>query len=220
MDAFIKKHEFNYIRKCLTDLSNAFTGCIDANIIDVTKAYTQEKILNIFSDLSEEQRSLLSIGNITNSSHIDAFLAELNDYVSGMPTITNSQLNKLFKKEKKLKLPDGNLYTSKKVYLGWVDEAVGKLFVAYNLNGKLVGMACRITNHTSGNAHRCVLCNRVGKEHEVAFVSPICKTANAGDGAYRSIGFNLCLDSEKCNERITATDKLEKILKDVNNIKD
>lgn len=219
MKAFIKKHEYNYIRKCLNDLNNAFRGCVDINIIQSAKAYIQEKILYLFTSLSEEEKELLDISKITDSSHIDKYLAELNEYVYGMPNITNAQISRLFKKEKKLKLPNLNAQDLKNVYLGWIDKSTGKLFVAYNMDDKLIGMACRITNHVSNNARRCVLCNHVGGENEVAFVSPICKTANSAEGAYRSIGFDICLDSENCNKRIVSIEKLEKILKDVNNIK-
>jgi hypothetical protein len=218
MKAFIKKYEYNYIKKRLNDLNNAFKGCVDINIIEATKAYMQEKILNIFTNLSEEEKELLDISKIKDHLHIDKYLDELNEYVYGMPTATNAQISKLFKKEKKLKLPSFNAQASKNVYLGWIDDSIRKLFVAYNMDGKLLGMACRISNCGSNNTHRCIFCNHVGGEDEVAFVSPICKTANTGEGAYRSIGFDMCLDSEKCNERIVAIEKLEKILKDVNNI--
>ncbi|WP_207753522.1 hypothetical protein [Sporosalibacterium faouarense] len=53
----------------------------------------------------------------------------------------------------------------------------------------------------------------------MAFVSPICKANKNGGKSYRSIGFEICLDSEECNERITSTEKLEEILKNVNNLK-
>jgi hypothetical protein len=136
-----------------------------------------------------------------------------------MSNITKEQLSKLFKKEKKFKFPNPTAQDSKNVYLGWIDESIQKLFIAYNMNDKLIGMACRVPNYGSNNSHTCVLCNYVGGESEVAFVSPICKTDNTGEGAYKSMGFDLCLDSKKCNERIIAIDRLEKILKDVNNIK-
>lgn len=219
MNAFIKKHEYNYIKKCLNDLNNTFRNCVDINIIEATKAYIQEKILRIFTNLSQEEKEILDISKITDPLHIDSYLSELNEYVYGMPKITNTQINKLFKKEKKLKLPPLNAQDSKNVYLGWIDESIRKLFVIYNMNDKLIGMACRIPNYSSNNTHICALCNHVGNQNEVAFVSPICKTTNTGEDAYRSIGFNICLDSEKCNERIVSIEKLEKLLKDVNNIK-
>ena len=69
-----------------------------------------------------------------------------NQYVYGMPTITGSEINKVFKKEKKLKLPDLSIQDSKLVYLGWIDESTRKLLITYNMDGKLLGMACRLTS--------------------------------------------------------------------------
>ncbi|SHJ05745.1 FBP C-terminal treble-clef zinc-finger [Clostridium cavendishii DSM 21758] len=219
MNTFIKKHEYNYIKKCLNDLNNAFTNCVDANVVLATKAYIQKKILSIFTNLSEEEKELLNISKITDRLHIDIYLANLDQYVYGMPNITTAQINKLFKKEKKFKLPDISEENSKNVYLGWIDDTIKKLFIVYNLNGTFVGMACRIPTYGTNNTHVCALCNRVGRENEVTFVSPICKTSNTSKNAYKSIGFNICLDSKKCNERIVSTEKLEELLKDVNNIK-
>lgn len=219
MNAFIKKHEYNYIKKCLNDLNNAFRGCIDVNIIEATKAYIHEKILRIFTSLSEEEKEILDISKINDHLQIDKYLSDLNEYVYGMTNITNEQINKLFKKEKKFKLSALNAQDSKNVYLGWIDDSIRKLFVVYNMNDKLIGMACRIPSYSSNNAHICTLCNHVGSKNEVEFVSPICKTTNTKEGNYKSIGFDICLDSAKCNERIVSVEKLEKILKDVNNIK-
>lgn len=213
MKAFIKKYEYNYIRKCLNDLNNSFKGCVDINIIEVSKAYIHNKILNIFTNLSDEEEELLNISKINDSSQIDKYLEQLNEYVYSMPNVTKSQINKLFKKEKNFKLPNLDMQDSKSVYLGWIDEAIRKLFIVYNMDGKLTGMVCRIPNYGSNNTHMCALCNHVGDENEVDFVSSMCKRSN-----YRSIGFNICLDSKKCNERIISVEKLEKILKDVNNI--
>ena len=219
MKAFIKKHQYNYIRKRLNDLNNAFKSCADISIINVTKGYIYDNILNIFTNLSDEEKELLDVNKLNSSQHIEKYLTELEEYVYGMPRATKEQLNKLFKKEKKFKLPDLDSQTSKKVYLGWIDEATRKLFVAYNMNGKLLGMTCRLPNPGSNNSFMCALCNHTGGDREVAFVYTLCKTDNTGEGAYKSIGFDLCLNSDECNERIASTEKLEKILKDVNNIK-
>lgn len=219
MKAFIKKEDFNFIRKCTTDLHGTLRNCVDPNIIETNKAYINEKILNRFTDLSNEERDLIDINKITDPLHIDKYLEDLSEYVYGMAPIKSTQLTKLFRKEKKLKIPDLDFESSKKVYLGWIDEGSRKLFLAYNMNGKLLGMSCKIPSYNSSNNHICTLCNHIGNDTEVAFVSAICKTSNPEQGTYRSIGFDICLDSEKCNERITSTDKLEKLLKDVNNIK-
>lgn len=100
MNPFIKKQDYNYIKKCLFDLNNTLRNCNDKKIVEATKLYLNEKILSIFSDLSEEQKNLLDINGITDSLYINTYLSKLNDYVYGMPKITNAQLKKLFKKEK------------------------------------------------------------------------------------------------------------------------
>lgn len=215
MDTFIKKQSFNHIKKCLHDLNNTLRNCVDINVIEATKASLNEDIVSLFHDLSEEEKNLIDITKIDDPLLIDKFVERLEDYVYGMPQITNAEIKKLFKKEKKLRLPSLEQDT-KNVYLGWVDESIRKLFVVYNMNDQLLGMACRITQSYSNNTHICTLCNHVGTCNDVAFVSPICKT---GESTYRSIGFSICLDSEKCNDRIVSVDKLENLLKNVNNIK-
>ena len=91
------------------------------------------------------------------------------------------------------------------------------MLTLYNMDGKLLGMACRLPNTISKSTNICSLCNHIGSENEIAFVSPICKARHVDD--YKSLGFYICLNSSECNERITSVEKLEKLLKDVNRIK-
>ena len=133
-----------------------------------------------------------------------------------MNKLSKADINKVFKKEKKLKLPDLDS-DAKVVYTGWIDESTKKLFIIYNLDGKLLGMACRIAKTTKKSSNICAICNRIGSEREVEFVSPICKPLSEED--YKSLGFYICLDSKECNERIESVEKLEDILKVVNRIK-
>lgn len=217
MEPFIKNHEFNYIKRCMKDLNNSLVLCVDKDIIQANKLYINQKILDKFSNLSKEQKNLLDISKITEQYQIDFYLEKLLNYVYESPNITNARINRLFKKEKKFKLPSEDIFNIKTTYLGWIDNQIRKLFIAYNLDGNLVGMACRISNPEPKSSHRCVLCNHIGKENEVAFVSPICKQSSKD--AYKSIGFDICLNSKDCNERIVSIDKLEDLLKTVNNIK-
>lgn len=217
MTPFINKHHHNAIKKHTRDLHNAFRNCVDAQIIDATKMYLNQKILDLFPHATEEEKQLISILAIANQFQIEAYLSHLDEWVCGMPKVTSNQLKKLFRREKKLRLPKLSS-DNKNVYFGWVDETARRLYIAYFLQDKLVGMACRISSSNSSNTRSCTLCNHVGKVHEVAFVSPICKNKQGQKGAYRSIGFNICLDSQGCNQRITNTEKLEKLLKNVNNL--
>ena len=123
MKEFIKKQQYNYIKRCLGDLNGAFRNCVDGNIIETVKACSQEKILSIFNDLSIEQKDMLDISKITDPLHIEPYLKELDKYVYGMEKITAMEITKVFKKEKKLKIPNLDKLDSKLVYLGWIDES-------------------------------------------------------------------------------------------------
>lgn len=213
MEAFIMKHDFNYIVQCLDDLNSTLRNCTDPNIINVNKSYIQDKILNRFDDLNEEKKHILDITSINDPLYIEAYIKKLDKYVYGMESITNAQISKLFKKEKKLKLPSQELLDSKKVYLGWIDEGTQKMLIAYKMNNRLLGMTCRLTDLNTNCS--CALCNNRGDDKDpVVYVSSLCKTKNTMDN-YKSIAFAVCVDSKKCNERITSTDKIEEIFKEV-----
>ncbi len=89
MKPFIKKEDFNFIKKkCITDLHGTLRNCTDPNIIETNKAYINEKILSRFSELSnEEKKELIDINKITDPLHIDKYLEDLNEYVYGMTAI-------------------------------------------------------------------------------------------------------------------------------------
>lgn len=216
MKEFIKKQQYNSIKRCLNDLNNAFSNCVDANVVANIKLCCQDKILSNFKELSSEQREILNIEKINEPLQIELFLKMLNKYVYGMNKLTKSDISKVFKKVKKLKLPDLDS-DEKLVYTGWIDEGTKKLYIVYNFEGKLLGMACRLPKTTKKSSNICAICNRIGTESEVGFVSPICKSLNEGD--YKSLGFYICLDSKECNKRIESVEKLEDILKVVNRIK-
>lgn len=215
MEPFIRKQDYNYINRCLKDLSNAFRNCSDPHTVEMTKNYIQDKILNHFQVLSEEQTTLLEIRHLKDASEIPNVSNQLLPYVYGMPLVNNSDFKKIFKKEKKLNLPDYSIQDGIYVYLGWIDYATQKLFIVHQVDGQLLGMSCQIPKVPHKQTNVCALCHHIGPKSEVAFVSPIYKRKEA----YHSLGFYMCLDTQACNERIVSTEKLETILKKVNNIK-
>lgn len=218
MKKFITKLDYNYIRKCLYDFNNTLSNCVDPNIIEANKIYIQDKIYSNLSTLTEEEKKILDISKIKDFEDITIYLNNLKKYVYSITNVTEAEIRKLFKKEKKLKIPDINSIENKNVYLGWIDESTRKMFIVYNLNNTPTGMVCKLSNIESNHTSICALCNHPGDNSELAFVSSICKTNNPDKGSYKSIAFNICLDSNKCNERITKVDKLEELIKITNNI--
>ncbi len=202
MKAFIKKEQYNAINKHMKELASVLKFCPDTQVVESNKLHCELQIFNLFEDLDDQQMKQLELISIDSVKKIENYLANLDEYVYGMDGTTPMQLKKLFKKEKHLKLPSDEILTAPKVYLGWQDTSNKKLYMAYYHHNTLLGMACKIQPAKPTAANICKLCNHVGGSSEVAFVSPVCKSS--GDG-YRSIGFYACLDSQKCNERITST---------------
>lgn len=218
MESFIPIIKYNFIKKCMSDISNALMNSVDGHIIEATKAYEQEKIFSAFRNLTESQRTLLSVSHIREGIQIDQFLKNLEPFTYGMEAIGNETVSRLFKKEKKLKIPQDLDISRKRAYLGWIDPGSSKLILIHKPADVGYGMACRLPQVKAKTTNVCVLCNHIGDESQVAFVSPVCKTAHLGPDAYKSIGFYVCLDSEACNGRITSLDKLEELISLVNNI--
>lgn len=71
-----------------------------------------------------------------------------------MSKLTNVKNSRLFKK--KLKLSSKESQYSKNVYLVWIDNSINKLFVAYDMCNKLIGMSCRIINSEIKTSNRCI----------------------------------------------------------------
>ncbi|HCW72797.1 MAG TPA: elongation factor G-binding protein [Clostridiaceae bacterium] len=219
MEPFIEKYRYNYIKKRLFEVNTAVTSCLDKNTVEASKAHNQERIYSLFPQLEPDQKEILRLEKITNSSDVEQYLKRLEPFVTGMTFPSDETALKVFRKEKKIRIPDSYAKELKRVYLGWIDGGTNKLFIIYNLNGKPAGMACRLPQTRNRSTNICSLCNHIGKDDEVAFVSPVCKTAHLGPDAYKSIGFYVCLDSEHCNDRITSVERLEELLRQVNNIK-
>lgn len=218
MEPFIEKYRFNYIKKRVFEVSSAITSSLDKNVVIASRAHNQDKIYGVFSQLSDEQKELLSIDRIIDTVSADQFLKKLEPFVLGISIPTNDSVARLFKKHKKIRIPDSFSEDVKRVYLGWIDGGTRKLMMIYEIDRKPFGMACRLPQVKSSSVNVCSLCHHIGSDEEVAFVSPVCKTEHLGPDAYKSIGFYLCLDSDACNERITSIDKLEDLFRKVNNI--
>lgn len=216
MKAFIRKEQFNGIHKYMQDFVSQLKFCPDKQIIEANRVHYELQIIGMFDALTEEQMEQLTLHNIKKVGDVEAYLLDLKPYVYGMYSVSEFQLKKLFRKEKRLKLPDEERMEADKVYLGWHDPGEKKLYMAYYMDHELLGMTCRVQPTKPAAANICKLCNHAGFGSEVAFVSPVCKTSESA--TYRSVGFNACLDSQACNERITSTTNLEKLFRKVNGL--
>lgn len=211
MKPFIRNHQYNLIKKQVNLLQNACCTVSDPKVVESVRISTQFKITEAFSEIIESEKQLLeTISNLNTPAEFQHYLRSLEPYLMEFERVTEKQIQKLFPKIKKLKVPDLSTIDYRFVtYLGWTDIGTNKLFLVYHLNGQLVGVEGRYT--PANKKSICFVCNR---HEEVALFSVITKSkpANASPDYYKAIGNYLCVNSDACNRNITETIVLESFI--------
>ncbi|MEF3305208.1 FusB/FusC family EF-G-binding protein [Paenibacillus sp. GYB003] len=205
---FIRNHQYNWIKKQADLLLHACSTVSDPKVVESVRSNAHANVLQAFPHATEEQRKTLeAISELNTAPQFQQYLLGLEPYRTEFAHVTESQLKKLFPKNKKLKIPDLTATDFRQVtYLGWTDIATNKLFIVYELNGQLVGVEGKFTPANKKSV--CFVCNR---HEEVALFTAIAKTkpANASPDYYKAIGNYLCVNSEACNKNLTDVSALE-----------
>lgn len=206
---FIRNHQFNIIKKQADFLLKTLRTVADRKVIETVRFSTSEHILQAFSSLTEEEKVMLErVSGLEKAEDFQEYLNGLEPYIEPFPPITLKQIQKLFPKHKKLKVPDLNTLDFRYLtYLSWVDVAANRLFIVYSLNGQFVGMEGRIT--PTNKKGYCMLCNR---HQELAFFTVKTKPASSLPDNIAYMGQYVCEDNHHCNQVITDPGSLEKFI--------
>ncbi|MFX3625688.1 MAG: FusB/FusC family EF-G-binding protein [Ectobacillus sp.] len=203
MEPFIKSYQFNFIRVQTRNLVSGYSTVNDTDVLDALKYSSQDKVLSIFPNITEEQRALLNeILAVEEEMQADMFLAKLKPYVIPFKEVTDKTLKKLFPKVKKLKAPNFDDIDFKELsYFGWNDKGSDKKFMIADFDGKLIGIQGTFT--PSNKKGICALCNR---HEEVGMF--LAEVKGSEQGTFIKRGNYICQDSQKCNHNLTTLDKL------------
>ncbi|WP_070121319.1 FusB/FusC family EF-G-binding protein [Bacillus marinisedimentorum] len=209
-EPFIHNHQFNVVRKQGVIIQNALNSVTDKDVLEAVKYGAEAKVLDMFPEADGQQKHLLGlITDLKTEEQLTAYLEKLSEYRIPFPKMTEREVKKLFRKNKKLALPDWeSINWTELTYLGWNDAGQNRKFIIYELDGKLTGIAGRYT--PVGKKNICSLCNEYTN---VALVTAV--TEKSSGDQYRSLGNYFCADSEECNSNITDTEYLEKFIRNV-----
>lgn len=206
---FIRNHQYNVIKKQAEFLQKTLRTVADRSVLETVRFGAAAKIAEAFPALTEEQKQMLGqITSLEKDHDFQRYLRALEPYLEPFPPITVKQIEKLFPKNKKLKVPDlASIDFRYVTYLSWVDIATNKLFLVYPHEGRFIGIEGRITpTHKKGY---CLFCNR---PQELAFFSVKTKSANASPDNFSMYGHYVCMENKSCNHSITDTGALERFL--------
>ncbi|MEW9702206.1 FusB/FusC family EF-G-binding protein [Paenibacillus sp. SI8] len=213
-EPFIRNHQYNVIKKQAGILQQALSTISDPKVLEAVRYGAATKIAELFPVCTDNQKHLLDpfIG-LDKPDDFQKYLTSIESHLAAFPQITEKQIQKLFPKNKKLKIPDISLIDFRYVtYLGWTDIATNKLFMVYSLQGKVIGIEGKFT--PTNKKSFCFICNRY---EELALFSAVSKKrpANASPDYYKAVGNYLCMNSEECNKHITDTGSLERFIETV-----
>ncbi|WP_442603692.1 FusB/FusC family EF-G-binding protein [Paenibacillus sp. KN14-4R] len=210
-EPFIRNHEYNFIKKQAGTLLQTIRTVADLKIVQSVRGDSVSKIVELFPSGTDGQKQMLeSISGLERADDFQRYLNTLEAYLVDFPQITPKQIQKLFPKNKKLRMPDLGAIDNRFVtYLGWNDIATNKLFMVYHLNGHFIGVEGRFT--PTHKKSYCFLCNRY---EELALFTAVSKKrpAHASSDYYKAVGNYMCMDSQECNKNIRDTSALEKFI--------
>ena len=169
MEQTIKPYQYFFIIREVEQLLNAYSSVNDPKTVQTVQALAAEKIRDI----------------------LDHELPE-----SFMQPST-PQIEKLFRKVKKLKQPAWNeIDLQEHTYIGWNDPGTQKKFMVYYEDEKLKGISGTLS--PTINKGICAICQKTSN------VSLFLSTTKAGsDGTYTKKGNYICHDSDQCNQQLT-----------------
>ncbi|MGW7898624.1 FusB/FusC family EF-G-binding protein [Staphylococcus shinii] len=200
MEKQLYPYQFNYIKERVAHLITVYNSVNDLNTISSIQEATREQILNTFQKVdSHIQLEVEKLMNYQLSKmQAEKILSTLQGYVLPFEHPSKKQVDKVFRKVKKLKTPlISNEVLLESTFIGWNDVASNRKYIIYyNDFGKLDGFYGDISNQTVKGF--CSICN---KESRVTLFMR--KTRTTSDGQYTKKGDYICFDSTVCNQQIS-----------------
>lgn len=210
-EKFIKNEQLNFIKKQIALIKDSNKKNLPPTILAAVIDLANAKILDLFPNATMEQQLVIDLSGLKSDDEYDQYIKSLSRFLLHFPKVTEQQLKKMFPKNKKLKLPDlSKIDHSQLTYLSWNDLGSNKKFIVYELDGKLVGIECKMTPNSKKNI--CSFCKCFG---EVGYLSTITKAKKPKNpDYYKAIGNLICADSRECNKNVTNVDYLTTFLQD------
>ncbi|MBU6133527.1 FusB/FusC family EF-G-binding protein [Staphylococcus xylosus] len=200
MEKQLYPYQFNYIKERIVHLINVYNSVNDLNTIASIQEATREQILNTFQKVDSSIQSEIEklMNNQLSIMQAEKILSKLQTYVLPFEHPSKKQVDKVFRKVKKLKTPlISNEVLLESTFIGWNDVASNRKYIIYyNDFGNLDGFYGDISNQTVKGF--CSICN---KESRVTLFMR--KTRTTSDGQYTKKGDYICFDSTVCNQQIS-----------------
>lgn len=195
----IYPYQYNEIKRQVYNLLNTYHSVNDLNIVKNIQAETEVLIENRFTHIDDTLRNhIQSLMDLKLSKkQCENVLAHIKTYVIPFDAPPLKQLQKTFKKVKKLKIPVVTPEVlQENTYIGWNElSSQRKYIIYYDDNHQLHGFYGDLSPQTVKGF--CSICNQ---DSDVSLF--LNKSKTGSDGRYTKKGDYICRDSIKCNSKL------------------
>lgn len=211
MQPTIQPYQYMALKKAVNDLINVYQSVNDPQTVTTFQGTTLEKIREIVPEDYPEIQELIdfTLDIRLTKARTHQYFEDFKDFVIPFKAPSQKQIEKVFRKVKKLKIPDfQNWDLREHTYLGWNDPGSQKKFLLLYGPKGLTGISGSMPTEIKKNI--CTICHT---ESNVALFMATTKTG--AEGTYTKKGNYICVDSEKCNHQLTSRDNLETFINEV-----
>lgn len=201
IDPIITVAEARLIEQQLNKIVRAKLTSSDQKIIATVRglalAELEDKLTNVNDAI------IIEIEKIEDRLEADLFINSMKAYTIPFKTISEKAIQKLFQKDKKLKLPKLEMIDWQAIsYLSWLDKGSNRQYIVLESEGQYTGLrgVADLQNPIKGV---CTICN----EHST--VHMFTATVKGNGDNYTSYSNYICADANMCNQNISDYSKLE-----------
>lgn len=200
---------YQYMNLCQVAMHqiNIYQTVNDASTVQTTQVMTANKVKELVPEPLAEELLKVILDRYTTRAKMEKVLTAFKENVEPFKEPSGKQVEKAFRKVKKLHLPDFQQMDLKEhTFLGWNDPGTQRKYLLYyDDHQKLQGLYGTMSPNVLKNI--CAICH---KESAVAMFLATTKTG--GDGTYTKKGNYICTDSEKCNRQLYSREEFDEFV--------
>lgn len=197
---FLTVADVRLIEQQVTKILRAKSSSSDAKIVNTVRglaiAELREQLTTVHEDIIKEVEML------DDSMSAELFIHGLKAYTIPFKAISDKGLQKLFKKDKKLKLPKLDVIDWQAIsYLSWLDKGTNRQYIVIEHDGNYTGLR-GVYEAPTPIKGICAICNHHSTVH--LFTA----TVKGNGDHYTSYSNYICEDTTSCNANLSNYTKL------------
>ncbi|MCT1902363.1 FusB/FusC family EF-G-binding protein [Oceanobacillus sojae] len=206
IEPFLTVANYRFIEQQTDKIIRALATTKDKNVILAVRGIVKSELIDSFTWSDEEEKIIQPLIDINERAEGEVFLEKLKPYIIPFKAVEASKLKSLFKKEKKLKLPNLEETDFQQIsYLAWDDPGKLRRYIVVEQNESF--KALKGTFILPATQGICALCNQ---HTEVVRLT----TSVKGEvpGTFTKHYNYICADSHLCNQHVTDIEKVRAFL--------